>query len=129
MDPLRVNVTVRTAMHEVLHGLGFSAWHMAYFRDHDGQPLTPRDESGNPSTQSAVVSCSGGTYSFPMPSQSVVKPFLERGCVVWDRVEAAKAFLSCVRWQVDFLEGGPPNAGERWQGPFWVRRLGGGRAR
>lgn len=34
--------------HEILHALGFSVSLYAYFRDANGQPLTPRTKSGKP---------------------------------------------------------------------------------
>lgn len=37
-----------TVKHELLHALGFSASLFAFFRDQNGAPRTPRDESGKP---------------------------------------------------------------------------------
>ncbi|KFD56137.1 hypothetical protein M513_02915 [Trichuris suis] len=59
-------VLFSTMKHEILHALGFSAALFAYFRDSNGSPLTPRDESGNPVHFDP-------TYGFFMPSERVVK--------------------------------------------------------
>ena len=37
-----------TVKHELLHALGFSSSLFAFFRDKDGEPLTPRGSDGKP---------------------------------------------------------------------------------
>ncbi|KAJ8880904.1 hypothetical protein PR048_017377 [Dryococelus australis] len=46
--PQELEILLSTVKHEILHALGFSVSLYAFYRDEDGQPLTPRGESGKP---------------------------------------------------------------------------------
>lgn len=41
-------ILLSTVKHEILHALGFSVSLYAFYRDQDGNPLTPREENGKP---------------------------------------------------------------------------------
>ena len=43
-----LDVLISTVKHEILHALGFSVSLFAFYRDQNGDPLTPRDEHGKP---------------------------------------------------------------------------------
>eukprot|EP00095_Tigriopus_kingsejongensis_P009354 snap_masked-scaffold488_size158317-processed-gene-0.2 protein:Tk09354 transcript:snap_masked-scaffold488_size158317-processed-gene-0.2-mRNA-1 annotation:"conserved hypothetical protein" len=43
-----LDVLLSTVKHEMLHALGFSVSLFAFYRDKEGQPLTPRGENGKP---------------------------------------------------------------------------------
>jgi len=43
-----LDVLISTVKHEILHALGFSVSLFAFYRDQNGEPLTPRDEHGKP---------------------------------------------------------------------------------
>ena len=73
-----LGAVLEVARHEMVHGLGFASWHYAYFRDSDGNPLTPRDTAGAPAR--TTLSCDdGSTWRFPMPADNTVNSFQERG--------------------------------------------------
>uniref|UniRef100_A0A5S6QKL8 Leishmanolysin-like peptidase n=1 Tax=Trichuris muris TaxID=70415 RepID=A0A5S6QKL8_TRIMR len=59
-------VLFSTMKHEILHALGFSAALFAFFRDSDGNPLTPRNDLGNPVEFDPI-------HGFFVPSDKVVK--------------------------------------------------------
>ncbi|XP_049813368.1 leishmanolysin-like peptidase [Schistocerca nitens] len=46
--PQELEILLSTVKHEILHALGFSVSLYAFYRDDDGNPLTPRLESGKP---------------------------------------------------------------------------------
>lgn len=102
---------VNTVRHEIIHVLGFSSWHYAFFRDADGNPLTPRDGNGSPSYE--VIDCHGSSYWYPMPATTTVQSFTERGCVrarggerVRGCLPAAAAHGCCCCWQVRCVQAG-----------------------
>jgi len=43
-----LDILLSTVKHEMLHALGFSVSLFAFYRDKDGNPLTPRGENGKP---------------------------------------------------------------------------------
>lgn len=46
--PQDTDTLLSTVKHEILHALGFSVSLYAYFRDKNGDPLTPREKNGKP---------------------------------------------------------------------------------
>ncbi|PIK55378.1 putative leishmanolysin-like peptidase [Apostichopus japonicus] len=42
------NILLTTVKHEIIHSLGFSSSLFAFYRDDNGEPLTPRDANGMP---------------------------------------------------------------------------------
>lgn len=46
--PQELEILLSTVKHEILHALGFSISLFAFYRDSDGNPLTPREENGKP---------------------------------------------------------------------------------
>ena len=46
--PQELDILLSTVKHEMLHALGFSVSLFAFYRDSDGNPLTPRGENGKP---------------------------------------------------------------------------------
>ncbi|XP_039281797.1 leishmanolysin-like peptidase isoform X2 [Nilaparvata lugens] len=46
--PQELEILLSTVKHEILHALGFSVSLFAFYRDKDGQPLTPREDNGKP---------------------------------------------------------------------------------
>ena len=46
--PQELEILLSTVKHEMLHALGFSVSLFAFYRDKDGNPLTPRGENGKP---------------------------------------------------------------------------------
>lgn len=46
--PQELEILLSTVKHEILHALGFSVSLFAFYRDKDGNPLTPREENGKP---------------------------------------------------------------------------------
>ncbi|KAL1130168.1 hypothetical protein AAG570_013106 [Ranatra chinensis] len=43
-----LEILLSTVKHEILHALGFSISLFAFYRDSDGEPLTPREDNGKP---------------------------------------------------------------------------------
>ena len=67
-----LDYAVDVALHEMVHGLGFSSWRFAYFRDADGNPLTPRNGAGMP--QLTSLDCGdGSSWRFAMPGSNIVE--------------------------------------------------------
>ncbi|XP_021940334.1 leishmanolysin-like peptidase [Zootermopsis nevadensis] len=46
--PQELEILLSTVKHEILHALGFSVSLYAFYRDEEGNPLTPRGDSGKP---------------------------------------------------------------------------------
>jgi len=46
--PQELEILLSTVKHEILHALGFSVSLYAFYRDKEGNPLTPRGDSGKP---------------------------------------------------------------------------------
>ncbi|KAG8291644.1 hypothetical protein J6590_055212 [Homalodisca vitripennis] len=46
--PQELEILLSTVKHEILHALGFSVSLFAFYRDADGNPLTPREDNGKP---------------------------------------------------------------------------------
>lgn len=46
--PQELEVLLSTVKHEILHALGFSVSLFAFYRDANGNPLTPREDNGKP---------------------------------------------------------------------------------
>jgi len=46
--PQELEILLSTVKHEMLHALGFSVSLFAFYRDKNGEPLTPRGENGKP---------------------------------------------------------------------------------
>ncbi|XP_018900151.2 leishmanolysin-like peptidase [Bemisia tabaci] len=46
--PQELEILLSTVKHEILHALGFSVSLFAFYRDQDGNPLTPREDNGKP---------------------------------------------------------------------------------
>ena len=46
--PQELEILLSTVKHEMLHALGFSVSLFAFYRDKNGDPLTPRGENGKP---------------------------------------------------------------------------------
>jgi hypothetical protein len=78
------NSQLATAVHEIVHALGFTSDRFAYFRDHSnsGQPYTSRDADGVPNL--GDVDLFGG--SVKLPSTSTFTTSTERGHTVWKAV-------------------------------------------
>lgn len=132
-DASQLTAWVNTIRHEIIHALGFSAWHYAYFRDADGNPLTPRDAYGHPPKS---FKCS---WFFPEPSSSIIISSAERGCVHSllppPRAPASRSLawwrdVTCppprpgrpppTRCQVHGVEAGDADAGGRGARPLWL---------
>ena len=43
-----LEILLSTVKHEMLHALGFSVSLFAFYRDAQGEPLTPRGDNGKP---------------------------------------------------------------------------------
>ena len=43
-----LEILLSTVKHEMLHALGFSVSLFAFYRDKNGEPLTPRGDNGKP---------------------------------------------------------------------------------
>lgn len=46
--PQELAILLSTVKHEILHALGFSISLFAFYRDSEGNPLTPREDNGKP---------------------------------------------------------------------------------
>ena len=46
--PQELEILLSTVKHEMLHALGFSVSLFAFYRDENGDPLTPRGDNGKP---------------------------------------------------------------------------------
>lgn len=46
--PQELEILLSTVKHEILHALGFSVSLFAFYRDSNGNPLTPREDNGKP---------------------------------------------------------------------------------
>lgn len=53
--PQELEILLSTVKHEILHALGFSISLFAFYRDSDGNPLTPREENGKPAQNHRFV--------------------------------------------------------------------------
>ena len=74
-----------TAVHEIVHALGFSADRYAYFRNHanGGQPYTSRDASGVPNLGDLNLF---GTGNVKLPATTTFAQSTERGHDVFKAV-------------------------------------------
>eukprot|EP01135_Chromosphaera_perkinsii_P009019 Nk52_evm37s1569 gene=Nk52_evmTU37s1569 len=100
-DSSRLQATVKTALHEITHALGFSKWLMRYYRDENGNPRTPRNGAGYPPSS---------------PSTNTVASFFERGATVEKVVlptviEKAREHFGCNSLNGAELE----NGGSHWE--------------
>jgi leishmanolysin-like peptidase len=82
-DPKAYPAQLSTAIHELGHALGFTADRMAFMRQADGTPRTPRDARGLPPI-SMNYECPNGNVmpAIYLPSSSTIRFFYERGHTV-----------------------------------------------
>ncbi|KAK2713395.1 hypothetical protein QYM36_009308 [Artemia franciscana] len=52
--PQELDILISTVKHEILHALGFSVSLYAFYRDNEGNPLSPRGENGKPELNHAL---------------------------------------------------------------------------
>ena len=102
--PAAMEEQLSTAVHEVLHALGFSSASWPLFRDNDGTPRTPRNAAGNVPLQS--YTCPDGTAgSFRVPSEGTIKVSTERGVGVAKMVTPRVTAVGRDLFGCDTLEG------------------------
>lgn len=78
-DPSMYQKQLNTALHEIIHALGFSSDLYAYMRDEAGNPRTGRNDAGDV-PRSNVECPSGQTLTnFAMPANNTLQFFYERG--------------------------------------------------
>ena len=116
-----------TAVHEILHALGFASASWALFRDENGAPRTARDANGDvPFT--ASYACPDGTVgNFRVPSTTTLQVGSERGVTVTKMVTPRVAAVARDAFGCDTLDGAeienqPTSAGSCW-GNHWEQRL------
>ena len=118
-----------TAIHELLHALGFSSGSWPLFRDADGTPRTPRSANGLPARVSATC-YDGVTYSNIMQvASSTLEVASERGTtvtrLVTPRVTAvARDVFGCSTLSGAELENQPTSASTCYGSHWYVPRLG-----
>ena len=109
-----------TAVHEILHALGFSSGSWPLFRNSDGSPMTPREDDGLPALVSAGdMDCTNGSPSTEnelevSPTTLEVKP--ERGTTVTRLLtprarSVARDIFGCATLRGPELENSPTTAG------------------
>jgi hypothetical protein len=116
-----------TAVHEIGHALGFASSSIAYFRDREtGEPLTPRDASGEPLTVN--VTCTNGiTTLVQAPSENVLMlgpdqfGFPRAKLVTPTLVQLARNFFNCPTLDGVELENQPTGSG--CFGSHWEERI------
>lgn len=70
---------VATALHELTHALGFSSLFIAYMRNPDGTPRTPRDKYGDPPIRTSGTCHNGKALQyFAEPGSTTVEYYTER---------------------------------------------------
>eukprot|EP00899_Mesostigma_viride_P026306 jgi/Mesvir1/6860/Mv09031-RA.1 len=103
---------LNTAVHELVHVLGFSSSLFPYYRDPTGKPRNPRDVSGAliPGSDTNVVQRAGDGVS------RLITPKV---------VEAAQSQLDCTTLTGAALEnvGGPATASSHWEARLWNTEL------
>eukprot|EP00899_Mesostigma_viride_P024298 jgi/Mesvir1/5052/Mv02253-RA.1 len=100
---------LNTAVHELVHVLGFSSSLFPYYRDAAGNPRTPRDAYGAPLGDSTIRTGADGVMKMVTPRV----------------VEAARAQLSCASLDGAEVEnyGGPATARSHWEARLWNSEL------
>merc|ERR1712166_1114447 len=119
-----------TAVHEIVHALGFSRSKFAYFRSHEhgGEPRTLRDADGEPANGQVDMygeaNCGGvGVYCMDLPSNTTMIRVHERDQPnVWKIVtpkvlETVREQFACQDLNGAELEnqGGSGTAGSHWE--------------
>jgi len=82
--PQDLDTLLSTVKHEILHALGFSVSLYAYFRDKEGNPLTPRNpRTGKPRVNKEAImamnlngSGGGGSSQQPFLGENVIQRFI-----------------------------------------------------
>lgn len=75
--PQDLETLLSTVKHEILHALGFSVSLYAYFRDKEGNPLTPRNpRTGKPKTSSITFNGNNSNWGLPYLGENVIKQFV-----------------------------------------------------
>ena len=114
-----------TAVHEILHALGFASDSWALFRYADGTPRTPRDSSGLPAQVSATCT-DGTTQTIRAPSSNTLAVATVNGIVtntlVTPRVvSVARDIFGCATLSGGRLENQPTSSGSCY-GSHWEQR-------
>eukprot|EP00656_Telonema_subtile_P051828 TRINITY_DN7072_c0_g3_i5.p1 TRINITY_DN7072_c0_g3~~TRINITY_DN7072_c0_g3_i5.p1 ORF type:complete len:1087 (+),score=149.88 TRINITY_DN7072_c0_g3_i5:225-3485(+) len=115
------DTVLATALHEIVHAMGFAVTKYAFFRDHanGGAPSTARDsDSGLPTGGSGSVF----STSVYMPSTDVLFSATERGGTVWKLktptvLAKARAHFGCATLDGVEVEnqGGPGTEASHWE--------------
>ncbi|CAK0889411.1 unnamed protein product, partial [Prorocentrum cordatum] len=107
---------VGTAVHELLHAMGFSSHAFPWFRDDLGQPRTPRDSEGFPPIRGGAYAASDSTVLEERHEDGTLKHF-----VVLPRVlAAAREHYGCPTLEKVPLEeqGGDGSAFSHWEAHY-----------
>jgi leishmanolysin-like peptidase len=120
-----------TAVHELLHALGFSSGSWPLFRNGDGTPMTPREADGLPEQKAAgSVTCTDGNPSSATEyaiSASTLEVATERGTTVTrlltPRVVAvARDIFGCATLRGPELENSPTGSPPGCYASHWEQR-------
>eukprot|EP00908_Phaeocystis_cordata_P005699 Transcript_16208.p1 GENE.Transcript_16208~~Transcript_16208.p1 ORF type:complete len:383 (+),score=105.13 Transcript_16208:59-1207(+) len=116
-----------TAVHEILHALGFASASWALFRDENGAPRTARDANGDVPFTASYACPDGAVGNFRVPSTTTLQVGSERGVTVTKMVTPRVAAVARDAFGCDTLDGAeienqPTSAGSCW-GNHWEQRL------
>ena len=115
-----------TAVHELLHALGFSSSSWPLFRNADGSPKTPRDDTGQPATTSYMCP-DGFTRQVQVPASNTLQVATERGVSVARIVTPKVASVARDIFGCDTLAGAElenqPTSSNSCFGSHWEQRL------
>jgi len=115
-----------TAVHELLHAMGFSSGSWPLFRNADGTPKTPREADGLPSY--GPVTCTDGTTGNDFAvDASTLAVSTQRGTTVMELVtpkvaSVARDVFGCTTLTGAPLENQPTSSGS-CRGSHWEQRL------
>jgi len=116
-----------TAVHEMLHALGFASSSWPLFRDDDGSPRTPREADGLPAVTSGYSCPDGTSGNWMVPSATTLAVGTERGVavskIVTPRVvSVGRDLFGCETLDGVEIENQPTSSGSCW-GSHWEQRL------
>ncbi|KAL1514809.1 hypothetical protein AB1Y20_003895 [Prymnesium parvum] len=117
-----------TAIHELLHAIGFTYSSWPLFRYPDGTPRTPRDADGRvPRTAQYVCPDGSVATNVQVPSNNTIEIATERGVTVTRMVtpkvaSVARDLFGCDSLSGAELENQPTTSGACW-GSHWEQRL------
>ena len=126
-DPAQMAEQKATAVHELLHALGFTSSSWALFRYEDGTPRTPRDANGRVPVSTSYQCPDGTVADAQVPANNTITVGTERGVTVTRLVtpkvrSVVQDIFACDTLEGAELENQPTTSGSCY-GSHWEQRL------